>query len=68
MILIGEIPLMDNKHKNESQDETEEHFTMIVCRLSRPECDHEFTLTGTENDHCIKCGLSVMAYAFMDMP
>lgn len=31
-------------------------------------CDHEFTQTGTDSDHCVKCKISVLRYAFMECP
>lgn len=43
--------------------------TKINCKLDMSHCQHEFTETGDpDQDHCTKCGQSVWAWAFMEMP
>lgn len=36
-----------------------------------PRChpyEHEFTQNGDDSDYCIKCGMSVIAHAFLEAP
>lgn len=48
---------------------TEEEVTFVACKLDRSDCDHEFTQEGNpDTDHCTKCGQSIWAWAFMEMP
>ena len=50
-------------------EKPEELGTHAQCKLDMSHCDHEFTETGDINqDHCIKCGQSVWAWVFMEMP
>jgi hypothetical protein len=54
-------PLPDQDKEND--------ITMIACKLDHSECDHEFTQTNDPDaDHCVKCGQSVWAWAFMECP
>jgi hypothetical protein len=40
-----------------------------VCELDKSGCEHDFTETGNpDEDYCTKCGQSVWAWAFMEMP
>ena len=50
-------------------EKAEESLTVIACQLDKSECDHDFTQTGDAyEDHCTKCGQSVMGWAMMEMP
>jgi len=43
--------------------------TFIGCKLDMSHCDHQFGDQGTEDeDVCLKCGTSIWAMAFMEMP
>lgn len=49
--------------------EFEDGSTYIGCNLDMSHCDHEFTQTNDpDSDHCVKCGQSVWAMAFMECP
>lgn len=34
----------------------------------REPCDHEWNNGGHNPDHCVKCGMSIMAHAFLECP
>lgn len=42
--------------------------TMFLCKLDRSKCDHEWNNEGCNPTHCLKCGQSIWAHAFMEMP
>lgn len=51
------------------EQDDKEDVTEIHCKLDKSDCEHEFTQTGDVNsDYCTKCGQSVWAWAFMEMP
>ena len=44
-------------------------ITIHMHQKTQTDCDHEFTETGNPDaDYCKKCGRSVWAWAFMEMP
>lgn len=43
-------------------------LTLFQCKLDKSKCDHEWNNDGANPTHCIKCGQSFMAYAFMEAP
>lgn len=42
--------------------------TVILCNLDKSKCDHEWNNEGCNPTHCLKCGQSFTAYAFMEAP
>lgn len=62
----------DTKKRRESGLATNhdaEGRTVAMCKLDMSHCDHDFTETGDPNkDYCKKCGTSIWAWAFMEMP
>ena len=43
-------------------------LTMFLCKLDKSKCDHEWNNEGCNPTHCLKCGQSFTAYAFMEAP
>jgi hypothetical protein len=42
--------------------------TVFLCKLDKSKCDHEWNNDGCNPTHCLKCGQSFTAYAFMEAP
>jgi hypothetical protein len=42
--------------------------TLILCKLDKSKCDHEWNNEGCNPTHCLKCGQSFTAYCFMEAP
>lgn len=38
------------------------------CKLDMSHCDHDWNNEGINPTHCLKCGQSFIAYAFMEAP
>ena len=42
--------------------------TFFQCKLDKSKCDHDWNNDGCNPTHCLKCGQSFTAYAFMEAP
>jgi hypothetical protein len=42
--------------------------TLFQCKLDKSKCDHDWNNEGCNPTHCLKCGQSFTAYAFMEAP
>ncbi len=42
--------------------------TLFICNLDKSKCEHEWNNEGCNPTHCVKCGQSFTAYAFMEAP
>ena len=52
-----------------SETETpKEDVTLFLCKLDKSKCEHEWNNEGCNPTHCLKCGQSFTAYAFMEAP
>lgn len=40
----------------------------FLCKLDKSACDHDWNNEGINPTHCLKCGQSFTAYAFMECP
>lgn len=43
-------------------------LTLFQCKLDKSTCVHDWNNEGCNPTHCLKCGQSFMAYAFMEAP
>ena len=48
--------------------EHEPEMTVFLCKLDKSKCDHDWNNEGINPTHCLKCGQSFTAYAFMEAP
>lgn len=55
----------DEKEKDSSPAKD---ILIFECKLDKSKCDHEWNNEGLNPTHCLKCGQSFTAYAFMEMP
>ena len=52
-----------------SEKKDKEEVTMILCKLDRSTCEHEWKhADGRNDDVCVKCGQGFLAYIHMECP
>lgn len=42
--------------------------TLVHMTKTPAPCDHEWNNEGVNPEYCLKCGMSIMAHAFMECP
>lgn len=59
---------MADEPQSDDKDDDGKDLTLFQCKLDKSKCDHEWNNEGCNPTHCLKCGQSFMAYAFMEAP